>query len=102
MVSHSFIFIPHAGQLSSTTSGAHGRGTSTESRHSAEEQRTPPVKRKCTHDEEDIMAAIPGIEQESVQPHLILTFLSGQCKPPVQPFMYQSSLPFKHVAERPS
>ena len=77
MVSHSFIFIPHAGQLSSTTSGAHGRGTSTESRHSVEEQSTPPVKRKCTHDEEDIMAAIPGIEQESVQPQFI--FPSTRC-----------------------
>ena len=103
MVSHSFILIPHAGQLSSTTSDAHGRGASTESRHSVEEQSTPPVKRKCTHDEENIMAAIPGIEQELVQPHLILTFLSlGQSKPPVQPLMYQSSLAFTHVAERPS
>ena len=77
MVSHSFIFIPHAGQLSSTTSGAHGRGTSTESRHSVEEQSTPPVKRKCTHDEEDIMAAIPGIEKESVQPHLIFPLVGA-------------------------
>ena len=93
----------YTGELSSISPGAHGRGASTESRHSVEEQSTPPVKRKCTHNEEDIMAAIPGIEQESVQPHLMLTFLSlGQCKPPVQPFMYQSSLPFKHVAERPS
>ena len=92
----------HTGELSSTTSGVHGRDASTESRHSVEEQSTPPAKRKCTRNE-DIMAAIPGIEQESVQPHLILTFLLlGQRKPPVQPFMYQSSLAFKHVAERPS
>ena len=65
----------HTGELSSITRSAHGRATSNESSHSVEEQSTPPVKRKCTRDE-DIMAAIPGIEQESVQPHLILTFLS--------------------------
>ena len=88
------------GEHSSISPDAHGRGTSTESRHSVEEQSTPPVKRKGTCDE-DIMAAIPGIG--SVQPHLILTFLLlGQRKPPVQPFMYQSSLAFTHVAERPS
>ena len=88
------------GELSSITPSAHGRGASPESRHSVEEQTTPPVKRKCTRDE-DIMAVIPGIE--SVQPHLILTFLSlGQHKPPVQLFMYQSSLEFTHIAERPS
>ena len=88
----------YTGELSSISPRAHGRGASTESRHSVEEQSTPPVKRKCTRDE-DIMAAIPGIESV----HLILTFLSlGQHKPPVQPFMYQSSLAFTHLAERPS
>ena len=56
----------HTGELSSTTSGTHGRGASTESRHSVEDQNIPPAKRKCTRDE-DIMAAIPGIE--SVQPY---------------------------------
>ena len=94
MVSHSFIFIPHAVQLSSTSSCAQGRSASTESRHSVGEQTTPPAKRKCTHDEQDIMAAIPGIESV----HLILTFLSlGQCKPPVQPLVYQSSLAHLHM-----
>ena len=56
----------HTGELSSISPGAHGRAASTESRHSVEEQSIPPVKRKCTRDE-DIMAAIPGIE--SVQPY---------------------------------
>ena len=63
ILSH-FPFYP--GELSSISPGARGRGTSTESRHSVEEQSIPPAKRKCTRDE-DIMAAIPGIE--SVQPY---------------------------------
>ena len=34
------------------SSGAHGRGISTESRHSVEEQGTPAMKRKCICDED--------------------------------------------------
>ena len=42
----------HTGEFLSITLGAHGRGASTESRHSVEEQSTPAVKRKRTHDED--------------------------------------------------
>ena len=47
-----FHFPFHTGELSTITSGAHGRSASTESRHSVEEQSTPPAKRKCIHDED--------------------------------------------------
>ena len=64
----------YIGELSSMSPGAHGRGASTESRHSAEEQTTPAVKRTCTRDE-DIMAAIPGIE--SVQPYCYFSLVGA-------------------------
>ena len=47
-----FHFPFHTGELSNTSSDAHGRDAPTESRHSNEEQSTPAVKRKCTRDED--------------------------------------------------
>ena len=50
----------HTGRLSSITTG-----TSTESMHSVEEQSTPPVKRKCIHDEY-VTTPTSGLEQASI------------------------------------
>ena len=42
----------HTEELSSMSSGAHGRDGPTEPRHSVEEQSTLAVKRKCTRDKD--------------------------------------------------
>ena len=47
-----FHFPFHTDELSSTSSGTHGRDALTESRHSIEEESAPAVKRKCTRDED--------------------------------------------------
>ena len=56
----------HTGEVSSITTGVHGRGESLESRHSVEEQNTPAVKRTCLLDE-DIVSPTLHSEKQSVK-----------------------------------
>ena len=62
-----FSFPFHAGEVSSITTGVHGRrGESLESRHSVEEQSTSAVKRTCLLDE-DIVSPTLHSEKQSVK-----------------------------------
>ena len=62
-----FSFPFHTGEVSSITTGVHGRrGESLESRHSVEEQSTPAVKRTCLLDE-DIVSPTLHSEKQSVE-----------------------------------
>ena len=89
----------YTGELSSISSGAHGRGASTESRRSVEEESTPPLKRKCTRDE-DIMAAIPGIESVQPYPYFPLVGVTQASCSAIHVSIILGT--FTHIAERPS